>query len=163
MTTTLDHILVPAHSKDRSARFLADMLKLEVTDESSGPGPAGTFAVVRVGATTLDFADMNTFDTHHYAFAVSDELFDAVLSRLKSAGIEHSADPGHTQKGELYHDNGGRGMYFHDPQRTQHRAPHPTTTTLIRPRGTVPQTDPAPGRPRQRRYPADHSLRNRSA
>ncbi|MGI8902982.1 MAG: hypothetical protein ACR2IP_04860 [Solirubrobacteraceae bacterium] len=40
MTTTLDHVLVPAHDKDRSARFLADMLELEVTDESSGPGPA---------------------------------------------------------------------------------------------------------------------------
>jgi hypothetical protein len=47
MTLRLAHILVPARDQHADARFLADLLDLEVTGESSG-SPDAHFAVVRV-------------------------------------------------------------------------------------------------------------------
>jgi catechol 2,3-dioxygenase-like lactoylglutathione lyase family enzyme len=114
MTLRLEHVLVPARDQDAGARFLADLLDLEVTGESSG-SPDGHFAVVRVGDITLDYATMDAFDSHHYAFATDDETFDAVLGRVREAGLEYSADPLHQRPGTLNANNGGRGFYVRDP------------------------------------------------
>lgn len=114
MTIRLEHLLVPARDKQRSARFLADLLGLDVTYESSG-APTGHFAVVRVGDITLDFADIERFDPHHYAFAVDDETFDAIYDRIQAQGLHYSADPAHQRPGELNDNDGGRGLYVHDP------------------------------------------------
>ncbi len=114
MTLRLEHVLVPVHDQERSARFLADLLGLQVTGESSG-SPAGHFAVVRVEDITIDFGTIEQFDPHHFAFAVDDETFDAVLARIRGACIEYSADPTHHRPGELNDNDGGRGLYLHDP------------------------------------------------
>jgi len=114
MTIRLEHVLIPARDQDASARFLADLLGLEVSRESSG-APPGYFAVVRVEDITLDFASMEEFDSHHYAFAVDDERLDAVLARIEAMGLQYSADPGHRQVGRLNDNDGGRGLYVHDP------------------------------------------------
>jgi len=109
MTLRLEHVLVPVRDQERSARFLADLLGLQVIGESSG-SPAGHFAVVRVEDITIDFGTID-----HLAFAVDDETFDAVLARIRGAGIEYSADPTHHRPGELNDNDGGRGLYLHDP------------------------------------------------
>jgi catechol 2,3-dioxygenase-like lactoylglutathione lyase family enzyme len=114
MTLRLEHLLVPARDQDRSARFLADLLGLEVSGESSG-APAGHFAVVRVEDVTIDFATSAQVDPHHLAFAVDDETFDAILERIRAAGLSYSADPSHQRPGELNANDGGRGLYVHDP------------------------------------------------
>lgn len=114
MTLRLEHVLIPAHDQEASARFLADLLGLEVTRESSG-SPTAHFAVVRVQDITLDFATSEHFHAHHYAFAVSDDEFDAILARIDAQGLQYSADPRHQQLGQLNHNNGGRGLYVHDP------------------------------------------------
>jgi hypothetical protein len=56
MTVTLEHLLVPAHDRETSARFLSDVLGLEYLGLGSTAGPPA-FARVRVGPTTLDFVD----------------------------------------------------------------------------------------------------------
>lgn len=114
MTLRLEHLLVPARDQSRSARFLADLLGLQVTGESSG-SPAAHFAVVRVEDITIDFATMQQVHPHHLAFAVDDETFDAILARIRSAGRQYSADPTHQRPGELNDNNGGRGLYVRDP------------------------------------------------
>ncbi|MGH2896918.1 MAG: VOC family protein [Solirubrobacteraceae bacterium] len=111
---TFNHTLVPARDKRASARFYADMLGLAVSDRNA-TSPPGVFDVVRVGDMTLDFQNVNNFEPHHYAFAVDDEAFDLILTRIKESGLEHSADPQHEHPGELNHWNGGRGLYFRDP------------------------------------------------
>ncbi len=113
MTLSLEHVLVPVRDQERSACFLADLLGLQVTGESSG-SPAGHFAVVRVEDITIDFGTIEQFDPHHLAFAVDDETFDAILARIRVAGIEYSADPTHQRPGELNDNDGGRGLYLHD-------------------------------------------------
>jgi catechol 2,3-dioxygenase-like lactoylglutathione lyase family enzyme len=109
MAITLNHTIVPAHDKKASAEFFARLFGLGVEDFAH-------FAVVRINdSLTLDFDDRDKFDSHHYAFRVSDEEFDAIFKRIKAAGISYSADPMHRETGELNHRKGGRGFYFYDP------------------------------------------------
>jgi catechol 2,3-dioxygenase-like lactoylglutathione lyase family enzyme len=110
MAITLNHTIVPAHDKEASARFFADIFGLKYE------GPSGHFAPVRVNETlTFDFNNDNDFDTHHYAFHVSDPEFDAILKRVQEAGITFGSDPWDLENRELNSWNGGRGVYFRDP------------------------------------------------
>lgn len=109
MTITLDHTIVPANDKEASARFFAKIFGLKV--ENTG----GHFAAVHVNDNlTFYFADRENFESHHYAFHVSDEEFDTIFSRIKDAGLEYSSDPMHQNKGQINHRMGGRGFYFYD-------------------------------------------------
>lgn len=110
MTITLNHTIVPARDKEASARFFARLFGLEVEM------PIGHFAAVRVNDTlTLDFADREGFEPHHYAFHVSDREFDEIFARVQEAGLAYSSDPAHRRVGEINRRKGGRGFYFFDP------------------------------------------------
>ncbi|MDJ0712644.1 MAG: VOC family protein [Prochloraceae cyanobacterium] len=110
MTITLNHTIVPAKNKSSSAKFFADIFGLKVES------PVGHFAAVRVNDTlTLDFAEREEFESHHYAFHVSDSEFDSIFTRVKEAGLEYSSDPMHQNKGQINKRKGGRGFYFYDP------------------------------------------------
>jgi catechol 2,3-dioxygenase-like lactoylglutathione lyase family enzyme len=110
MAIVLNHTIVPAHDKETSARFFADIFGL--TYEGSG----GHFAPVRVNETlTLDFDDADSFDSHHYAFHVSDPEFDAIFKRVQEAGLTYGSDPWNLENRKLNDWNGGRGVYFRDP------------------------------------------------
>lgn len=111
MAIVLNHTIVPAHDKEASARFFADIFGLKYE------GTGDYFAPVRVNETlTLDFDDdVDRFDTHHYAFHVSDPQFDAILKRVQEAGITYGSDPRNPENRELNSWNGGRGVYFRDP------------------------------------------------
>jgi catechol 2,3-dioxygenase-like lactoylglutathione lyase family enzyme len=109
MTIVLNHTIVPARDKEASARFLAHLFGLPY---QSG----GHFAQVRINDTlTLDFDNAQNFESHHYAFHVSDAEFDAILQRLRAAGIPYGSDWSNTDNGHLNDWRGGRGFYFHDP------------------------------------------------
>ncbi|MDJ0799032.1 MAG: VOC family protein [Calothrix sp. MO_167.B12] len=109
MKIILNHTIVPAHDKEASARFFAHLFGLKVES------PIGHFAAVRVNdSLTFDFANREQFESHHYAFHVSDEDFDAIFARIKQAGIEYTSDPMHQNKDQINHRNGGRGFYFYD-------------------------------------------------
>jgi catechol 2,3-dioxygenase-like lactoylglutathione lyase family enzyme len=110
MPIELDHIIIPARDKHASAAFLAGILGLPVGQQW------GPFIPVRVAnRVTLDYADAGAFHSHHFAFLVSDEEFDAAFGRIRESGISYWADPGHTKPGEINHLYGGRGVYFEDP------------------------------------------------
>jgi catechol 2,3-dioxygenase-like lactoylglutathione lyase family enzyme len=111
MTITLNHTIVSAHEKDVAARFFAQIFGLRFD------GPGGHFAPVRVNDTlTLDFADAaGPIASQHYAFHVSDAEFDAILQRVKAAGLAIGSSPWSLDDGKLNDWNGGRGFYFKDP------------------------------------------------
>jgi catechol 2,3-dioxygenase-like lactoylglutathione lyase family enzyme len=109
MAITLNHTIVPARDKVVSAQFFARLFGLQAEEVSH-------FAAVRVNDTlTLDFDNREKFESHHYAFRVNDEEFDAIFARVQEAGLAYSADPFRRQMGEINHRNGGRGFYFPDP------------------------------------------------
>ena len=109
MTINLDHTIVPAHDKEASARFFAEIFGLKYE------GLTGHFAPVRVNDTlTLDFDNAESFKSQHYAFHTDEEEFDAVLERVRAANITIGSDPWSLDNGELNTRRGGRGFYFRD-------------------------------------------------
>ncbi|MFJ5776053.1 VOC family protein [Streptomyces sp. NPDC093094] len=111
MTVQLNHTIVSARDKQASARFLADLLGLEVSPRY------GPFVPVEIpNGVTLDYMDVPG-DVHpqHYAFLVSETEFDAIFARIRKAGLTYWADPFHTRPGEINTNDGGRGTYFEDP------------------------------------------------
>ena len=88
MPINLNHTIVPAHDKEASARLFARIFGL------SYYGPVGHFAPVKVNETfTMDFDDGDSFDSHHYAFHVSDEEFDSIFGRIKAEGLAFGSGP----------------------------------------------------------------------
>ena len=81
MPLQLDHTIVPAYDKVKSAEFISRMFGLKYE------GPWGHFAPVKVNdLLTLDFDDSDDPRANHYAFLASDEEFDAILQRIKDEG-----------------------------------------------------------------------------
>jgi catechol 2,3-dioxygenase-like lactoylglutathione lyase family enzyme len=109
MTITLNHTIVPARDKVTAAKFFADIFGLR-------QGRVDHFAPVKVNKSlTLLFDDEDKFESHHLAFHVSDREFDAIFARIKKANIAFGSAPWSLKDGKLNHWNGGRGLYFEDP------------------------------------------------
>jgi len=105
----LNHTIVPARDKEASARFFAEIFGLNYT------GPVSHFAPVKVNAhLTMDFDDATDFDTHHYAFKVTDAEFEAIFGRLKASGTTYGSEPWTPKDGKLNSRHGGRGVYWLD-------------------------------------------------
>jgi catechol 2,3-dioxygenase-like lactoylglutathione lyase family enzyme len=112
MAIVLDHTIVPAHDNEASAKFFADIFGLQYE------GTVSHFAPVRVNdALVLDFDTCSAFESHHYAFKVSDPEFDAILQRVKDQGIAYGSGPRSSDNLAINHRSGGRGFYFRDPNR----------------------------------------------
>jgi catechol 2,3-dioxygenase-like lactoylglutathione lyase family enzyme len=110
MAITLNHTIVPARDKEAAAKFFARIFGLEFD------GQSGHFAPVRVNDTlTLLFDEEPSFERHHYAFHVDDADFDAILGRVRQAGLAYGSAPWSLDDGKLNDWNGGRGVYFKDP------------------------------------------------
>ncbi len=111
MSVQFNHTIVLASDRDRSARFLADILGRPV------PTRFGPFAVVELdNGVSLDFmAAEQEIASRHFAFLVDDATFDRGMERLKALGLPYWADPAREHEGEINHNDGGRGVYFPDP------------------------------------------------
>jgi catechol 2,3-dioxygenase-like lactoylglutathione lyase family enzyme len=118
MPVTLNHTVIPARDKHKSAAFLAGILGLQTGR------PFGRFAPVHIGESlSLDFADVDfagrgvtTIAPHHYAFQVDCAEFDAIFERIVAAGLRYYAEPHEPHRyGEISIRRGGRAVYFDDP------------------------------------------------
>ncbi|MEW2394485.1 VOC family protein [Streptomyces sp. NPDC046862] len=111
MSVELNHTIVAARDKKTSARFLADILGLEVSPQF------GPFIPVEIAnGVTLDYADSSgPITPQHYAFLVSEADFDEIFARIRAAGLTYWADPYHRRSMEINTNDGGRGAYFDDP------------------------------------------------
>jgi catechol 2,3-dioxygenase-like lactoylglutathione lyase family enzyme len=111
MTVQLNHTIVAAKDKARSARFLTELLGLPE------PRPFGHFLVVELAnGVSLDYVEApHDIAGQHYAFLVSDDVFDALIAKIRERALPHWADPRGQHPGEINTDHGGRGVYFQDP------------------------------------------------
>ena len=112
MSIQLNHTIVHALDPVASANFLAQILGL------AEPKAFGPFMGVEVhNGVTLDFirAQPEEIIIEHYAFLVSEAEFDAIFERIRTRGLPYWADPGHTRPGEINRNDGGRGVYWNDP------------------------------------------------
>ena len=107
----LNHTIVSCHDQRRSAAFLTEILGLPAAT------PFAHFLVVQAdNGVSLDFAETTGAITpQHYAFLVGEQEFDAAFGRIRAQDLPYWADPGQTRAGVINHRDGGRGLYFEDP------------------------------------------------
>ncbi|MDB5732511.1 MAG: Glyoxalase/bleomycin resistance protein/dioxygenase [Variovorax sp.] len=111
MTIELNHTLVRARDPQASALFLAELLG------RAAPVPFGPFYGVELdNGVTLDFLRAEgDIVWEHYAFLVGEVEFDQIFGRIRARGLPYWAGPGHHQPGQINHGDGGRGVYWDDP------------------------------------------------
>jgi catechol 2,3-dioxygenase-like lactoylglutathione lyase family enzyme len=111
VSVQLNHTIVSCRDQQRSAAFLSEILGLPP------PTRFGHFLVVEAdNAVSLDFAESSgEIAAQHYAFLVSGDEFDATFGRIRDRGLTYWADPGKSRPGVINHNDGGRGLYFDDP------------------------------------------------
>jgi catechol 2,3-dioxygenase-like lactoylglutathione lyase family enzyme len=111
MTAELNHTIVRVTDKQKSARFLTEILGLPE------PTTYGPFLVVQLGnGVSMDYADDHGgVSPQHYAFIVSEDEFDQILGRIRERALPYWADPGRRRPGEYNTQEGGCGVYWEDP------------------------------------------------
>ena len=111
MPVQLNHTIVEARDRDRTAAFLVDILGLP-------PAPTyGPFRVVELSnGVSLDIIQTGEpVQAQHYAFLVTEDDFDQIWDRIKARSLTFWADPFHQRPGEINTNDGGRGLYWSDP------------------------------------------------
>ena len=111
MAIELNHTIVWVTDPGKSARFLTHMLG------RPKPSSFSHFEVVELdNAVQLDFVSSDEpIKPQHYAFLIAEEDFDSVMSRIEEQDLPYWADPERKRAGEINHRDGGRGVYFPDP------------------------------------------------
>ncbi len=113
MAVQLNHTIVHARDAQASADFLSSMLGM------APPTRFGPFLVVEVdNGASLDFLETGPewdIGIEHYAFLVSEPEFDEIFGRIQERGLTYYADPHKNEPGEINHHDGGRGVYWEDP------------------------------------------------
>lgn len=111
MAVQLNHTIVAVRDKQASATFLAELLGL------AAPKPFGPFMIVETSnGVSLDYIETtDDISNQHYAFLVSEDEFDEIFGRIKRWQLTYWADPFHRERGKINTNDGGRGVYFDDP------------------------------------------------
>jgi catechol 2,3-dioxygenase-like lactoylglutathione lyase family enzyme len=112
MAIELNHTIVHSRDPAASSAFLAEMLGRDA------PVRMGPFHGVELdNRVTLDFiaAGDGELIIEHYAFLVSEDEFDRIFARIREREMPYWADPAHRQPGRINHHDGGRGVYWNDP------------------------------------------------
>ena len=145
MTVQLDHILVPSRDMNASAKLLAEILGVRwepsLEGEVKTPAPSEWISgglseaawqeycsqrasVYINDSLTLDFvspsflmptAASGPVPVNHYCFRVGDADFDAVVERIKKAGVKFWSALGGEPDCKINTRLGGRGLYFMEP------------------------------------------------
>ncbi len=111
MAIQFNHTIVACRDQMRSSGFMAEVLGLP------DPTRFGHFLCVELeNGVSLDFMESDgEFARQHYAFLINEEEFDRVFGRIREKKLEYWADPFCKRSSEINTRDGGRGVYFRDP------------------------------------------------
>ncbi len=112
MSIELDHLIVPCRNRVESAGLFAELFAVPW-----GQAHAGPFCAVYLNERlTLDFDEtLEPFPIQHYCFRVDSSNFDAILSRLKAAGIPYRSTPHGPVDLLINSAFGGKMIYWNEP------------------------------------------------
>ena len=112
MTIELDHFIVSCRDQVASAKLLAELLGVPWAESGIGP-----FSPVYINdGLTLDFISTDEdFPVEHFCFRVGPEEFDAILARIKAAGIAYRSEVRGPVDMQISTRFGGRGFYWNEP------------------------------------------------
>jgi catechol 2,3-dioxygenase-like lactoylglutathione lyase family enzyme len=111
VSVQLNHTIVWCRDKETSATFLAEILGFPA------PEHFGPFLIVTMeNGVSLDYHEIDgEITSQHFAFLLSEEEFDQIFGRITDRELEFWADPGLQRRTEINRADGGRGVYFKDP------------------------------------------------
>ena len=111
VSVQLNHTIVACRDQQRSAAFLTGILGLPPATRF------GHFLVVEAdNGVSLDFSEASGSITSSMTRSWSATTSSArPLTASATKGLPYWADPGRTQAGTINHRDGGRGLYFEDP------------------------------------------------
>jgi len=111
MAIALNHTIVWCRDQQDSAHFLTELFGL------ADPVRYGPFLVVQMtNDVSLDYHEVDgDIPSQHYAFLVGEDEFDAIFGRIVERDLDHWADPMKDRVRVINHNDGGRGVYFDDP------------------------------------------------
>lgn len=112
MAIQLDHIMIPSRNRELAAKQLAEILGVEW-----GPARIGPFTAVYVSNDlTIDFDEWeHDFPKGHYCFRVGDAEFEAILGRLRAAGVAFRSTPHGPEDGKVNTSLGSKILYWDQP------------------------------------------------
>jgi catechol 2,3-dioxygenase-like lactoylglutathione lyase family enzyme len=112
VTIALDHTIVSARDPRAAAKRLGELLGVPWSESGVGP-----FSPVYVSdGFTIDFIeDASDFPVQHLCFRVTEPEFDAILARIRAAGIPFRSLPHGTDDGQVNQAFGGRLVYWGQP------------------------------------------------
>ena len=112
MTVHLDHLMVPSRDKAAAAKLLAELLGVPWSDAGAGP-----FAPVYVNdGLSFDFDEWSgPVPSIHYCFRVGEDDFDAILGRIRAAGIAYRSSVHGPVDSRIDTQHGGRIVYWNEP------------------------------------------------
>jgi hypothetical protein len=113
MNAQLDHLLIPAKDRVAAARLVAQLFGVPWAEQ----GAVGPFSPVYVNAgLTLDFDQWtDPVPKLHYAFRVTQLEFDAILARIKAAGLAYRSSPIGPDDFQVNTAFGGNLVYWSEP------------------------------------------------
>ncbi|WP_211443999.1 VOC family protein [Collimonas humicola] len=111
MSVQLNHTIVWCRDKQKSATFFTEVLGLQFATRF------GPMLVVQLNNNvSLDFYESDgEISSQHYAFLIGEDDFDQTFARIHDRGLQYWADPSKHRTGEINRNDGGRGVYFEDP------------------------------------------------
>lgn len=112
MALDLDHVTVPCRNKAASAKLLADILGVPWAETGVGP-----FSPLYVNdGLTLDFDETDgPFPIIHYCFRVGQDEFNAILGRIRAAGIKYRSAVHGPVDMQIDTQHGGSIVYWNEP------------------------------------------------
>jgi catechol 2,3-dioxygenase-like lactoylglutathione lyase family enzyme len=113
MAIQLDHLIIPTRDRIASAKLLGHLLDVPWAEQ----GSFGPFSPVFVNdGLTIDFDQWSDdVPKQHYCFRVSQEDFDAILARIKAAGIAFRSHPLGEADHKVNDAFGGSLVYWSEP------------------------------------------------
>jgi catechol 2,3-dioxygenase-like lactoylglutathione lyase family enzyme len=110
MAVQFNHTIAFARDNVAAATFLAEML------DTLPPTRYGPFMVVEdANGASIDFMNADEPTWAHYAFLVTEPEFDEIFGRIRERELPYWADPHKNEPGAINTNDGGRGVYFEDP------------------------------------------------
>lgn len=113
MAIALDHLIVPTKDRVASAKLLGTLLGVPWAEQ----GAIGPFSPVFISdSLTIDFDQwVEPVPKLHYCFSLGPEEFDAVLARIKAAGLAFRSLPLGADDNTVNKAFGGKLVYWSEP------------------------------------------------
>jgi hypothetical protein len=112
MSVQLDHLMIPSRDKLAAAKLLAGLLDVPWSASAAGP----FISVYLNDGLTLDFDQWTEpVPMIHYCFRVNQAEFDAILARIKAAGIAYRSRVHAPTDYRIDTEHGGSIVYWNEP------------------------------------------------